>query len=105
MAETVVNELSRIWITVKFKDKGGVGETPSDVSWKVYDWIDGTKLSSGTETPSTSIEIEVTSTVNAIRSGRLYERRVLNVLATHTSGIHHSEQSWLVKNLGFSAST
>lgn len=105
MAETIVNELATFWITAKFFDKNSSGATPVAISWKVYDALDGIKLSSGTETPSTSVEVQVDAANNAIRHNKAYERRRLNVLATFTTGQQPGEKSWLVKNLGFTQST
>lgn len=102
MAETEVAELSTFWVNVTFKNKNGLPEMPTGITWGVYDGIDGTKLSTGISTPSTGIEIQVTSTANAIRHGKPYERRTVNVLATYTSGQLLGEHSWQVENLGFS---
>ena len=105
MAETIINELSDHWVTAAFTDRAGDPETPSAVSYSIADAIDGTVLATGTATPLSSVEIQVASTYNAIRHGQRFERRKINVLATYGSGQLANEQSWLVRNLGFTGST
>jgi hypothetical protein len=96
-----VNEASTCWLTAAFTDKAGDPVQPTTVDYRIDS--DGTEVLDWTSaTPGTSVEIEITSTQNAmVSSTAVLEDRTVTVKAGFGGADYsYEEYRYLVKNLG-----
>lgn len=97
-----VNEGTTSYLTVTFKDKAGVAQTPASATWEVIDLLSGTvKLSPTAITPAGTVELTVPASVNSIVDDANPEevRRVI-VKATYAADDKvNSQYDYAVVNL------
>jgi hypothetical protein len=79
---------STLWVTATFTDKDGAAMTPASVAYEIVCLTTDTTINdSGTATPGTTSEIEVTDTENAlITATNSQEKRRMIVTATDSNG-------------------
>lgn len=98
------NEKKTGWVTVTFKDRDGVLAAPSSARYRIDDEETETEILDWTAlVAASSIEIELTSTQNAVvDSDRKEEVHVLTVEATTSTGkIVTAEWKFRIANLQF----
>ena len=99
-----INEKTDYFVTISFKDEDGTAVTPTAAYYSLY--CETTRYEILSETAltglSTSKEVVVTATQNAIRNvANDKEQRLMTVRFTYSSGVYQgtSEYRWNVLNL------
>jgi len=99
-----VNEKTTYFVTITFKDEDGTLVTPTAAYYSLF--CETTKTEILTETSigslSTSVEIVVTSTQNAIQTAsNQSEQKLMTVRFTYSGGTYQgtNEHRWMVLNL------
>lgn len=99
-----VPERSTAWLTVSFLNRVGDPETPTTITYEIWDVTSGTSILAETSlTPNTQVEITLSSEHNRILDSTLFrEARKVIVVATYGAGQKHVQDFvYHIRNIAY----
>ena len=97
-----VNEKSTAWLTVELKDRNGVAQAPTSLSYRIDNVADGAEIRADTPiTPAATVVITLTPADNTMQATtKSTERHRVTVVADYgVDDDHNDEYVYTVRNL------